>query len=177
MDSPSKTPDDDVSGTTITEYQKLVMDLSALLEAIEARIPRLEAPHRSTTAFVRSHRTVPKGFIASTIAAVEGEEELQRIGKFDPIAGRDALQFIQAFRPFADRISALLTALRFTIELRQAEAASGALQLYAVAKALARDVSSASLGPHVEILRRDLHRQKRRTRPSAPPDETADAGS
>jgi len=43
----------------------------AAVEAVSALIPRLQRPHPSARGQVKAHRTVPREFVASMIAAVE----------------------------------------------------------------------------------------------------------
>jgi tetratricopeptide (TPR) repeat protein len=81
-------------------------------------VPQLEASHISTVNFVRSHLNVSNEFLATAIAAVEQTPALQAVNKLDPVAARDTLQFIDAFRPVLDKVSAFANALKFTIACR-----------------------------------------------------------
>jgi hypothetical protein len=105
---------------TITEMDRIAEQVAAAVEAVSTLIPRLERPHPSTRGRIRAHRTVPREFVVSMIAAVEQLEELRVVRKFDVDDARETLQFIDAFRPIADQLAALTDALRFTLESRKA---------------------------------------------------------
>jgi hypothetical protein len=154
---------------TITEMDRLAEQVRAAVEALSALIPRLELPHPSTRDRIRAHRTVPREFIVSAIAAVEEIEELRLVRKFDLDDARETLQFIDAFRPIADQLAALTSALKFTIESRKARVVAAALQTYDIARALSRDEEVSVLTAHVGCLKRDLRRGKR-TRAHATPE-------
>jgi len=139
----------------------LANEIAEAIEAIAARIPQLEAPHPSTAPGVRGARTVSREFIVSMITAVEATPELQSVGTFDTQKARATLQFIDAFRPIADRLAALLASVNYTMASRRAKVAAPAMTTYAVAKGLARDSSSAPLAAHLDTLRRNLGRTNR----------------
>src|SRR6185369_16505012 len=91
---------------TITHYQQIADDFSKALDQISQMIPNLEMQHPATVNFVRSHTNVPTEFLATAIAAVEQTPQLQNTGKLDVTAARDTLQFIDAFRPIHDKVTA-----------------------------------------------------------------------
>lgn len=144
---------------TITDMDRSAEKVRAAINAAAQLIPRLEKPHPSTRHRIRAHRTVPRAFIASIIAAVEDVETLQSAGRFDVADARETLQFIDAFRPVADQLAALVDALRFTIESRKARVVAAGLQSYAIARGLARDEENSPLTEHLSTLERDLHRR------------------
>jgi hypothetical protein len=141
---------------TITHYQQIAVNVAKVIDDMLASIPSFVASHPSTTAFVRSHQNVPVEFIATAIAAVEANPELQGTGNFDVTEARDALQFIDAFRPMADRLNAAAQDVTFSIDSRRANVSNGALQIYAIAKGVARNPLSTTVASHVGNLRRDL---------------------
>src|SRR5437773_899710 len=141
---------------TVTAAERLAAELAEEMEALLRRIGGLEAPHPSTARRVRGARTVSREFLSSMITAVEESPELQALGTFDPEEARATLQFNDAFRLFADQMAALLASIRYTMESRKANIATGALNTYAVMKGLARDQRAAHLRPHVANLNRDL---------------------
>jgi hypothetical protein len=152
---------------TTTDMDRLAEQVRAAVEAVSALVPRLERPHPSTRGGLRAHRTVPREFIASMIAAVEQLEELRVVRKFDVADARETLQFIDAFRPIADQLAALTDALRFTMKSRKARVVAAGLQTYDIARALARDEGVSHLTGHVEILKRDLRRGRKTRAPRA----------
>lgn len=148
-------------GPTITEMDRVAGQVRAAVEAVSALIPKLERPHSSTRRQVRAHRTVPRKFIISMIAAVEEIEALRTLRKFDVDYARETLQFIDAFRPIADQLAALTAALRFTLESRKARVVAAGLQTYDIARGLARDEEMTPVTGHVRNLKRDLGREQK----------------
>jgi hypothetical protein len=146
---------------TVTFYQKLADDFSKALDEIAQIIPKLEITHPATANFVRSHLNVPTEFLATAIAAVEQTPELQGTGKLDVTAARDTLQFIEAFRPVQDKVTAFANSLKFTMASRKATLAADALQVYSIAKGIARDPGAAAVASLVSNLKRDLGRRGR----------------
>ncbi|HJQ37195.1 MAG TPA: hypothetical protein VKB93_08655 [Thermoanaerobaculia bacterium] len=146
---------------TITHYQQLADEFMKELDEIAATIPKLEASHVSTANFVRSHLNVSIDFLATAIAAVEQTPALQGVDKLDVLAARDTLQFIEAFRPVLDKVSAFASNLKFTIASRKASLAADALQIYDIAKGVARDPGSAAVASLVANMKRDLGRRGR----------------
>jgi hypothetical protein len=146
---------------TITFYKQLADEFMRELDEIAPIIPQLEAAHISTVNFVRSHLNVPIKFLATAIAAVEQTPALQAVNKLDVLAGRDTLQFIEAFLPVLDKVSAFTNALKFTISSRKASLAADSLQIYDIAKGLARDPGSAAIASVVSNMKRDLGKRGR----------------
>jgi hypothetical protein len=153
---------------TVTHYQQVAFQVSATLNAAAALIASFESPHSSTLGFVRSHQAIPTDFIATAITAVEATAELQSVNKFDVTEARDVLQFMEAFRPVVDQLEALRRDLQFTIDARKAKVAADGLQIYAIAKGVARDPSSAAVLAHISNLKRDLGRARPKSRVPAP---------
>ena len=159
---PATTPDPTATPTpTLTHYQQLADQFSKALDEIAAIIPKLESSHVATANFVRSHLNVPTEFLATAIAAVEQVPELQNVNKLDVVAARDTLQFIEAFRPIEDKVMAFAKSLKFTMASRKASLAADALQIYSIAKGVARDPGSAGVASIVANLKRDLGRRGR----------------
>ncbi len=146
---------------TITHYQQLADNFSKALDEIAQIIPKLEITHPATANFVRSHLNVPTEFLATAIAAVEQTPELQGVNKLDVTAARDTLQFIEAFRPVQDKVTAFANSLKFTMASRKASLAADALQIYSIAKGVARDPGAAAVASLVSNLKRDLGRRGR----------------
>ncbi|HEY4639702.1 MAG TPA: hypothetical protein VII75_00020, partial [Thermoanaerobaculia bacterium] len=156
------TPDPGTGPTpTVTHYQQLADNFSKALDEIVQNIPNLEIAHPATANFVRSHLNVPTAFLATAIAAVEQTPALQHIDKLDIATARDTLQFIEAFRPIQDRIVALASSVKFTMDSRKALLAADALQIYDIAKGIARDPGAAAVHSLVANLKRDLGRRGR----------------
>jgi hypothetical protein len=176
--NPSDGTTPNVPGTpTVTYYQQLSESLMSDIDKIANAIPGLEARHAATGKFVRGHLSIPNGFIASAFAAVDQIASLQGTQKFDVDAARDALQFLDAFKPMLDKLTAIRDALEYTLWSKKSSFAADALQIYAVSKGLARDPGSAqgavTMSSHVETMKRDLgQRGRKRKRKSNSPDST-----
>lgn len=147
---------------TPTEAELLARELLEAINALAARIPRLENRHPSTAGSAHRHRLVPKHFISSAVAAVEGTPLLQGVRKFDSDDARATMQYNEAFLPVARKLAALTADLKYTLEAERARIADAALQIYDIAKALARDPAGADVAVHVAILKRDLGRKGRK---------------
>lgn len=164
--------DDPASQTpTVTHYQQIAVNLGKAIDDVLAAFPNAVVDvHPATKTFVRRRQAVPLAFIATAVAAVDANPELQSVPGFDVTQVRDSLQYIDAFRPMVDRLAAAKENLSFNIESRRANAGDGALQLYAVAKGIARSPKSTTVGSHVGNLKRDLGRTGRggRKKPPAP---------
>jgi hypothetical protein len=80
---PAQTP-------TITHYHQIAENLAKALDDMLALIPTFVEAHPDTTTFVNRHQSVPLQFIATAVAAVEANPELQA-GTFDATEARDAL--------------------------------------------------------------------------------------
>jgi len=154
---------------TVTYYQQLADRFTKALDEIAAIIPKLEASHAATAPFVRSHLNVRMEFLATAIAAVEQVPELQGVNKLDVTAARDTLQFIEAFRPVQDKVTAFASSLKFTLASRKASLVADSLQIYSIAKGVARDPGSADAASHVANLKRDLGRRGRGKGSTVPP--------
>jgi hypothetical protein len=146
---------------TLTRAQELADQFMAELDRIAGIIPKLEVAHISTAGFVRAHQSVPIPFLVSSVAAVEQTPELQGLNKLKLPETREALQFIEAFRPVVDKMHAFARNLLFTMNSRKALVASEALHIYNIAKRISGDASSAALATHVENMKRDLGRPGR----------------
>jgi hypothetical protein len=152
--APAQTP-------TITHYQQIAENLAKAMDDMLALIPTFVEAHPDTKAFVNKHQNVPLQFIATAVAAVEANPELQG-STFDATEARDALQFIDAFRPMADRLFAAARNLTFSINSRKANAGNGALDVYAIAKRVALNPLSTTVSSHVSNLKRDLGKRGRK---------------
>lgn len=146
---------------TLTRAQELADQFMAELDRIAGIIPKLEVQHITTASFVRAHQGIPNAFLVSSFAAVEQTPELQGLNKLKLPETREALQFLEAFRPVVDKIQAFARNLLFTMNTRKAQVASEALHIYSIAKRISADASNAALATHVENMKRDLGRPGR----------------
>src|SRR5689334_7708523 len=104
--TPASTP-------TRTFYQKEADNFMKALDEIFNAIPALKIAHPATVKFVRGRLNVSNQFVATAADVVEQTPELQALNKLDVTAARDLLQFIEAFRPVFDKVTALRDSLKF----------------------------------------------------------------
>ncbi len=145
---------------TVTHYQKLAEDFVQALEQITTIIPQLQQAEAAVAKFTRGQLNVPAKFCIAAIAAVEQIPEVRALNILDPAAGRDTLQFLEAFQTVRDRAIQFANNLKFTFDSRKAGLNAKALQVYALAKTLARDKRNPQphIEAHVENMKRDLAR-------------------
>jgi hypothetical protein len=151
---------------TVTRAQRRAALVKKILKLASARVPGLKAPHAKTSRRISGHRTIPRKFIRSVIAAVDDVEMLRDLSKFDTGEAEAALQFEAAFRPVVDQVALLLASLTYTIDMRLSTVADGALRTYALGKGLARDGQDRTLTAHVRRLKTDLGRKGPRKKKS-----------
>jgi hypothetical protein len=147
---------------TVTFFQQLAAELMKEVEDVVRLIPKLEVTSNVPTAdFIRSFRGVPIKFLVTVVGSVEQSAELRDLRTLDPVAGRDHLQFIEAFRPASDKIAALDKSLKFAIQSRKAILAAPALQTYAMSQGLLRYTDNPALASIVANMKRDLGKRGR----------------
>jgi hypothetical protein len=161
-ESDPQVPATPVPTVTVTFYQQLASDFMKELDDIAPIIPRIEVTRTYSADFVRSFRNIPIPFLVTAVMSVEQTPDLQGVNKLDVKAGKDTLQFLEAFRPVLDKLTAIQQSLKFTMDHRKASLAAPALQIYDVAKGLGRDQSDALLASAVANMKRDLKRGRPR---------------
>lgn len=151
---------------TETGREQLADAFLARIDAAVELLPWLLHPHPVKSKSVRAGRTITRPFLEGIIAMVEAVPELRSVGRFDPQQARLALQTADAFHHVADQIDTLYRRLRFTLEAQKQEVVDAALQIYAVAQALARrgDVEDRALVSHLARLRKGMRRPRKRVK-------------
>jgi hypothetical protein len=143
---------------TVTHYQQLAVDFIKAIDQISTILPQLQEAELAVAKFTRGQLSVSNQFCATAIAAVEQIADLQAIGRLDPTAGHDTLQFLDAFRTVRDKGLSFTKNLKFTFDSRKASLVSQSLQIYYLAKGLVRDKRSPEIEAHVANMKRDLNR-------------------
>ena len=161
LPTPESKHPNDWPTTTRTYYDLLAEEIMEDLDRVAAKIPKLEAYHRVTENEMRAHVNVPRPFLRTAVAAVEQAEDLRNTRKLVPEQGHDTLQYLAAFRFVEDKLAEVKAYVRFTLQSRQTALAMRALQLYAIARGLARGGRRSDVTRHVENLRRDLGKRGR----------------
>lgn len=155
----------------LTPDELLAQELIAVLNDFASRFPGLVYPTKKQERRARRHRTVPKIFMQGAMTTVS-QSVLKRTKNFSIDEMRDALHFIDAFAAVMDRVNYLQGAVKYTIDAKKASLADASLQIYGVAKVMARDPENAELAGWAKLLKGYLGRKGRgrklRTPPPAP---------
>jgi len=145
--------------------------LIGLLDQFESLVPGFQ-PHDAAEVYrVATAARFAHELIQPTITAVSSFAPASERKMFDIERGKAALQYRDALRPVAQRLSALLDGVEFTIDSQLAESGAEALQAYAWAKAYAKGRNGAGLRPYLDEMRRVVRKAINRRKPpaSAPP--------
>jgi hypothetical protein len=154
----TRTPPPTYTPTIHTQIAKAFMDaLDQITPAISQ--PKPSYIHRLN--YLRSYLNVPEAFLDTAVSAVADMPGLQAVQKLNVAEGRDTLQLIAAFHDVFNKIRAFEKSLKFVVDSRRASLAWDALQIYDVAKALARRTGDVYLTAWVENMKRDLGKRGR----------------
>ena len=148
-----------VETPTVTHYQRLASELVAAIDQITAIMPQLAEVQIAVSKYTRGQLGIPERFCATAVAAVEQLPDLLGLRTLDPAAARDTLQFLDAFRTVRDRGEAFSRNVKFTFDSRKAELIRDSLQVYYLAKGLARKTRNPDLEAHIANMARDLGRK------------------
>ena len=162
-----------IPSPTITRYQQVADNFAKALDEVIQLIPDLQIVHVSKTNFVRSHANLPIPFLATAVVAVDDRPELKVLDKLDVNVGRNKLQFLDAFRPMSDKVRTFSANLDFTVASVRADLGASALQVYWIAKGIARSPEGAAVAAHVANMKRDLGRRGPKPSPKPGPVTTA----
>jgi hypothetical protein len=143
----------------LTRYQQIATELFGDLQTIRGKLPELEAPHPETKAFVDSMRRIPRSFVDTMVGQVQQVPEYQSANRLDVQNALSSLQLVDGLRPFVDALRTLLTVVENTVDVNYARVANSALELYQIAKGLARGLNSPHIATSVEILSEALGRK------------------
>ena len=121
-----------------TEHQQLADELSALFDQFIAKLPYAETPPGSLQS-IYGYLSIPEEFRHTAIATVADSEALQALQRLQVEEARELQQFSDAFGPLARKLIGAGEALQLTIDAKLARLNRGALQIYAIARDLARD--------------------------------------
>lgn len=156
--------------TTVTQYQQLAAQLKSAIAAVLTAMPAFEQPG-STNKPAPVHIGVPVQFVATTAAAMSGNEIGVAPHVFDPADAQNVLQFVEAFKPLVDDAAALAAKLDLAVKSQFSRVAAGALNAYAIARRIARN-GDPGIQIHVRNMRRDLGLRGRRPRVNPAPAPT-----
>jgi hypothetical protein len=150
--------------------------LIGLLDQFETLVPGFQPHDAAEVHRVATAARFANELIQPTITAVSSFAPASERKLFDVERGKAALQYRDALRPVAQRLSALLDGVEFTIDSQLADAGAEALQAYAWAKAYAKGRTGAGLRPYLDEMRRVVKKAMNRRKPAVePPTQTPPA--
>lgn len=151
-----------------TSYELAAAHFLEILKYAASLVPFFLPKHPDNMRVVVQYHSFSDFVIGDAIAAVEDSPELSGIGKYNLKKARACVEFMNAFKGPIDAAMALATDMKFTYDHLRAETIRDSLQMYAIAKGVARDPASWAVAGHVRAMKRDL-KTKRRKRKSDPP--------
>lgn len=137
------------------------------IRALRAEIPRFTT-EGADEARARNGQSVPEKFMESASAAVQSSIRLETAGGADATTLRDAYAYAIAFDPVVAELVALTRFVVNTIRVQRTEAGVCALDVYALAKRLAKRRDGAELTPFVDDMARKLGKKATRKTNSDP---------
>lgn len=146
-------------------FEQFAKEVIADLDAVSAKIETLERWEFESEDSMRAYVNVPEIFLHSTVALVEHTPILRELNRLDVGDGRETLEYLGAFASVYNRTEALRTRVKLNLKSRKTRLAAQAMQIYALAKTLARDGKNPGLAAHVELLARDLGPRGRPRKP------------
>jgi len=151
------TPPADPASTpspTQTHYQQVAEQVIGALDAFTGAIPDFDSAHDLTKVFIRSKRNIPARFVSTAVGSLLVSPELQSVKQLDVNGSHDNTQYVDAFTPVLNALGTVFKGLQFTIDIRKARLATEAQKIYKVAQGLAQDRNGATVGAHVENMKR-----------------------
>lgn len=145
---------------TPTHYQELAAELMSVFDQLAVLIPKLEEAEASATIRLGQIRqNVSDAFCATAINALEQVPEVDGEKKLDTELSRNRLQFLEAFRPVDDKLTAFSKRLRHALRVTKSVLAADMLHAYRLFKSHASDNKSPLLHAHADAMKRDLGRR------------------
>jgi hypothetical protein len=150
-----------------TSAADIAAQVIGLIDQIEALVPGFLPHDRNDAKRVASAARFARDLVPPTITAVTSFTPAA--GVFDAESGKAALTFGEVMQPVAQRLSALLDGVEFTIDSRLAEAGTRALSAYAWAKRHAKGPEGVALRPYLDHMERTVKKTLNRRKPTASP--------
>ena len=138
------------------------------IRALQLDVPRLTpiAPEK-TQRLVATARLGDAGIEAATVA-IERSQRLAIAAGADPALVRDSYSYAIAYREVVKELLALARTVAHTVRVERAFAGAAALDIYAMADRMSRQVDGAEFIPFVEDIRQMLKQKKVRKTNSSP---------
>ncbi len=162
---------------TVTRYEKLAEAMMAEITATANQIPGYLDDLSGIGKRIR--KSVPPSVIFMVVTAVEASPELAGVNQLDTVETRDTLQFSEAFRPAVAHILGVAKRLELIMDVREAKAGRNALNVYSIARRVARNPNNTRVAVNVEAIRAELRRRRigriQKPRPATPQPGEGDA--
>lgn len=130
----------------------VVAKFTEFLDSVESLVPGYQVPHKSEAARAASTARFAEPLIEPTATALQSSTHLRDHSTFDPVAGREAIEYRNLVRSLGQRMATIGAALIYSGDVRLAGTARALLQTYSFAKRLARDPEGAGLRSYVNTL-------------------------
>lgn len=143
---------------TITHYQQVAAELLKALDQITSIVPQIEEAEAGPK-IVRGHLSVSEAFCVAAVNSLEQLPQVQASKKLDPVAVRNKLQYLEAFRPIADTIGAVAKRVDYTLMFLKSAVVEDALQVYRITKGFAGDKRSPLIQAHAATMKAALNRK------------------
>jgi hypothetical protein len=149
--NPVPAPYADAAQALIQKIRALREEIPRFAEIVGGRRQRLGARARITD----------EGLQAASVA-VARSSRLEIAAGTDAATLRDSYAYVLAFREVAREFAAMTRAVENTISMERSRAGASALDIYAIARRLAKHDDGAELVPFVDAMRKSL-KQSRKT--------------
>jgi hypothetical protein len=143
---------------TITHYQQVAAEFLKALDQITATVPQIEEAETGPK-INRGHLGVSDAFCVASVNAIEQLPQVQASKKIDPVAVRNKLQYLEAFRPIADTIAAVAKRVDYTLMFLKSAVVEDAYQIYRITKGFAGDKRSPLVQAHAATMKAALNRR------------------
>lgn len=143
------------------------------IRALRAEIPRFRVELPEEKIRMAGVASVPDPFLESASVTVERSERLEVAANSNAPTLRDAFAYSLAYDAVVQELGALQRDMAHTIRFERARAALSALDIYAIARRMAKQKDGAELIPHVQDMRRKLKRGRRKATSQPAPDPAA----
>ena len=145
-------------------YADAAQALIAKIRALRDEIPRFtEEVAGARQRLGAKARVTDEGLQAASVAVARSNRLEVAVGT-DAASLRDSYAYVLAFREVAREFAAMTRAVEHTINVERSRAGASALDIYAIARRLAKHDDGAELVPFVEAMRKSLKtKQSRKT--------------
>ena len=153
--NPVPMPYADAAKVLIDKIRSLRDDIPRFTEQPDGRRPQFGAKTRLTDESLEA-----------ASAAVGRSSRLEVAAGTDAPTLRDSYAYVLAYREVARELAAMTRAVEHTLRVEQARAGASALDIYAIARRLAKHDDGAELVPFVEAMRKSLKNKQPRKKKS-----------